>query len=155
MQEIIRLNEVIYDERARNGTWCTLTYEGHKGGCPNFPECPKNHPDFNSLPKNLIWYAVILPFDLKKHEEEYLKKDWCKSRKQARCVLYWQKTHMNKLFNIAIEFKKSINGDIVLEVPEACGVHVYETMKQNGLNLKPVNMDLDIVYKIMLVGKFD
>lgn len=153
--KVIELTDVVYDKRARDGTWCTISYDGHPHGCPNFTDknkCPQIYPDFKTLP-NMSWYAVILPFDLKKHEKEYLEKEWVKSRRQARCVLYWQKKHMNKLLDEAIKFKDNISGDCVLEVPEACGIHVYETMKLHGLELKPVNMDLDIVYKIMFVGK--
>ena len=152
---IIPLTEVVYDKRARNGTWCTLPYPGHKNGCPNFSDtnkCPQIYVDFNDIP-SMKWYAVIHIFDLKKHEEEYLKKDWCKTRKQARCVLYWQKKHMNELRDKAYHFMEDIDGDMVLEIPEACGVNVYATMAKHGLILESITIDLDTVYKIMLVGK--
>lgn len=45
------------------------------------------------------------------------------------------------------------DGDYLLRLPEANGVNIYATMALHGLNLKSVNLELDIVYKIMLVGK--
>lgn len=149
MQEIIRLNEVIYDKRASDGTWCTLPYPGHKKGCVNFPDCPPLNIDFKKIEK-MQWYAVIEHFDLRSHELEYLKKPWCKTRRQARCVLYWQGKVRKKLNNKVTRFYNNIKADIYLSIPEACGVNVFATMAKHGIYLKS---DPDLVYKIMLVGK--
>jgi hypothetical protein len=43
-----------------------------------------------------------------------------------------------------------MEGDIVLDIPEACGINVFETMANVGIVLerKP-----DIVTKVMIVGR--
>lgn len=166
---ILSLLRVVYDKRARDGTWCKLPYGkvgtrkdgspiySHPNGCPNFGDpskCPKKYPDFNTLPP-MRWYAVIHSFDLQAREEEYMKKPWVKSKRQARCVLYWQSGHMAELMAMAEEFREAElkSGSIILEVPEACGVHVYETMKLHGFALKPITEDLDVAHKIVLAGE--
>jgi hypothetical protein len=149
---IIPLNMIDYDPRARDGTWCKLPYPNHPKGCPNFPECPRKYTDYNELPEK-EWYAIVIKFDLQAHAEEMMKKDWCKTWRQARCVLYWQSSIRKKLRDKASEFANPLNGDIILEIPEASGINVYTTMAKHGLTLKPINMDLGTVYKIVLVGK--
>lgn len=92
------------------------------------------------------WYAVIETFDLKHHAEKMKTKHPHWSERQCRNPLYWQGAIRANLRNKTIMCK----GDIVLDIPEACGINVFETMKCVGITLekKP-----DIVRKIMLVGK--
>ena len=173
----IPLNEVIYDSRARDGTWCTLPYPGHKKGCPNFPKCINNRTDFRKF-VGYKWWAVVEEFDLLTHamkmynnsvkrrkeaiqkylvdgmtQEEAEKKapkEW--TDRQCRCVLYWQGGVRSRLFKKAEKLLEELGGPeggMILTIPEANGVNVYATMAKHGLYLKA---NPNYVYKIMLVG---
>lgn len=151
---IIKLNEVIYDKRARDGTWCTMSYPPtHKNGCPNFPKCIEKRPDFKDLPEKQ-WYAVIEEFNLLEfaNRRKTLAKEKGKtiSRWQARNRRHWQNSVVSKLKKRAKKFAYPVLGDIVLDIPEANGVNVFATMAKQGIHLKS---DPDYVYKIMFVGK--
>ncbi len=153
---IIPLETVILDERARDGTWCTIPYSGNKNGCPNFPECINARPHFNTYDKDLRWLAVVFPFDLKAHAEEMKKrprkdgKPWTEA--QARCVLYWQEHKVRKPLKAeAMTECFPLMGDVLLDIPEANGVNVFATMGKHGVVLKARNPD--IIQKVMLVGK--
>ena len=176
---VIELDEVVYDSRARDGTWCTLPYPGHKKGCPNFPKCPSGRMDFGILSPDYKWYAVIEEFDLvthamrmynnsvKRREEAIYKyladgmtqeeaekkapKEW--SDRQCRCVLYWQNGVRRRLLTKAEKLLEELGGPeggVILTIPEANGVNVFATMARHGLFLKA---NPDYVYKVMLVGK--
>jgi hypothetical protein len=136
---------LVYDERARNGYWCCLPYAGHRNGCPKFSQCPKSHPDFLRIKDKYDWFAVVVSFDLKAHADHMQVKHSGWSRRQARCVLYWQAKIVRQLRLKAC----SLNADIVLECPEASGVNLFVTMARVGINLKP---NPELVRKIFLVG---
>lgn len=53
---IISLDSVVYDVRARDGTWCAK-----KPRCMNFPKCPNSRRDFLSF-KGYRWFAAIEEF---------------------------------------------------------------------------------------------
>ena len=145
---MIELKKVIYDKRARDGTWCKLPYPNHKYGCPNFPICPKFHEDFTELQKRYErWGAVFIEFDLKRHSEMMKEKhpEW--SYRKLRNLLYWQKRLRNKLFLEACIAREG-EGEI-LEIPEAYGVDVFNTMELVGIHLE---RNPDIVRKVMLIG---
>lgn len=153
---IIPLTEIVYDSRARDGTWCCMPYPpNHENGCPNFPECIEKRPDFKNLPQRK-WSAIVEGFDLKAFADNRKKiaKDQGKtiSRWQARNRHFWQKKVVAHLKKKAEEHCNPVLGDILLDIPEACGVNVFATMAKHGLFLKS---DPDYVYKIMFVGKFD
>lgn len=145
---IIDLDKVVYHPHARSGQWCTLPYPGHPKGCPNFPRCIDQRKDFRDYSTSIKWKAVVVDFDLKDHAMKMkLNHPWW-SEKQCRNVLYWQ----NK---VRAELKwrcREIAGpnDIILDIPEACGVNLFMTMKHHGIYLKPRP---DLVRKIMMVGK--
>jgi hypothetical protein len=149
LKDLIRLFDVIYDVRARNGVWCTHPYEGHPKGCPNFPKCPQKYPDFESLRTKYLWYAVVEMFDLEMHarlmREKYPK--W--SERQCKNPLYWQGSVRTRLKEKAYEAARAIPGSIVLEIPEACGVNVFETMLKEYVLLERTPR---LVKKVMLVG---
>jgi len=147
---IIPLSTVIYDERARDGTWCMAPYPNHPKGCPNFPECCESRPDFKEF-EGYDWFAVIADFDLKAHAEKLKEKHPGWSERQARCVLYWQNSIRKKLREKAQGITYPLMGDILLDIPEACGVNLFATMAKHGIYLKT---NPDLVKKIMLVGKF-
>lgn len=153
---IIPLKTIIIDDRARDGTWCAKKYDGHPKGCPNFPECIETRPHFNTYDQNLHWYAVVLRFNLKAHAEEMKKrprkdgKEWTEA--QARCVLYWQEHKVRKpLKTMAMKICHPLMGDVLLDIPEANGIQVFDTMEEHGLVLE--RKKPDIIHKIMFVGK--
>lgn len=153
---IIPLETVIIDDRARDGTWCKIPYRSNPKGCPNFKKgCTTSRPHFNNY-NGFEWYAVVLRFDLKAHAEEMKKKPrkdgtpW--SEAQARCILYWQEHKVRKpLRAMAMELYHPLMGDVLLDIPEANGVQVFDTMAKHGLILERRNPD--IIHKVMLVGK--
>ncbi len=147
---MIELKEVVYDVRARDGTWCKLPYPGHPKGCPNFPKCPNTRVDFCTLISCGLkrWFAVVEEFDLKAHAEEMKRRhpDW--SERQCRNLLYWQGPV--RLLLTAKAYEHWVPGGIVLEIPEAHGINVFETMAKVGI---VIERHPDIVRKVMLVGK--
>lgn len=149
-QHIIPLQDVIFDIRSRNGTWCMLSYPGHPHGCPNFPDCMRERPSFKTY-QGYKWYAVLEEFDLTEHAEKMKEKHPGWSDRQARCVLYWQNGVRKRLRDKAKAFCYS-KDDIILDIPEANGVNVFATMAKHGVFLKA---NPDQVIKIMLVGKID
>jgi len=147
--ELIFLNHIVYDSRARDGTWCKLPYPGHPAGCPNFPKCVKEHPDFNLMIKGRLWDAVLEEFNLTDHAAKMKKKHPAWSERQCRNLLYWQNGVKSRLRKKVLKYSKA--EDIVLELPEACGVNVFETMSKNGIALQRHNPD--IIIKVMLIGR--
>jgi len=146
---ILPLQVVIYDERARDGTWCMAPYPNHPRGCPNFPKCCESRPDFKEF-EGYDWLAVIEEFDLKTHAEKMKEKHPGWTERQARCVLYWQNSVRKRLREKAQGIMYPLMGDILLDVPEACGVNLFATMAKHDIYLKT---NPDLVKKIMLVGK--
>ena len=145
MSDLIELKEVVYNVRARNGVWCTHPYYNHPWGCPNFPKCIKKYTDFSVVADQYKWYAVTESFDLKSHAKMMKEKLPHWTERQCRNPLYWQGSVRKRLLNKAL----AVGGNVVLTIPEACGVNVFETMSKVGIILerKP-----DTVIKVMLVG---
>jgi len=159
LQQTILLSaktDIPIDERARDGTWCTLPYPNHKKGCPNFgksEKCPpyaRNYEDIVDLEAPV--YMIINRFNLGAHEAMMKAKHPKWSRKQCRNVLYWQNTVRKHLKLMAYDLKTYLDGYEVLEIPEAHGVNVYKLMHDHAITL---TTDPDIVYKSMLVVKFN
>ena len=144
-REMIPLKEIVYDARSRNGLWCCLPYPGHPKGCPQFPKCPALQVDFLEVKDCYDWVAVIEDFNLKSYADERKKLHPEYSERQARNLLYWQGGVRSRLKKKAY----SIPGALVLEIPEASGINVFETMDLVGLHLM---RNPDIVHKIMFVG---
>lgn len=144
---ILPLDKVEINENARNGGWCKLPYPGHPAGCPNFPKCIDEREDFKDLP-TLKWFAIVTEFNLKEHAQRMKEKHPQWTEKQCRNVLYWQGKVRASLKRMSKEFAGP--DDIILDIPEACGVNVFLTMKNHGIELKPRP---DLVRKIMMVGK--
>ena len=148
---MIELNEVVYDIRARDGTWCALSYPGHPKGCPNFPWCPAKHKDFKTIEGNYVWYAVIEEFDLASHAEKMKRIHPAWSERQCRNLLYWQGLLRVRLERKAMEVKfKFKPPGVILNIPEACGIDVFETMSRIGVK---IDRYPDVVRKVMLIGK--
>ena len=147
---IIPLESVIVDDRARNGVWCAKYYHGHPKGCPNYPKCITSRPHFNTF-EGYDWFAVVEPFDLKSHAEKMRKKHPNWSERQCRNLLYWQNGVRSRLRKEAQKFAVPLMGDVILDIPEANGVHVFDTMEKHGLILE--RNTPDTIHKIMFVGK--
>lgn len=153
--DAIQLPEIIYEPSARNGRWCCAPYKGHPHGCPNFHKGCTNRPALTELTTDYnIWYAVVEEFDLKTHASKMKVKFPQWSERQCRNPLYWQGTVRKNLKLKAarlqdyMEYSKGSRG-ILLDIPEANGMNVFETMRRAGINLE---MHPDIVRKVMIVG---
>lgn len=146
---MIRLPEVVSDKRARDGTWCRLPYPGHPKGCPNFPKCPAEHPDFQNL-NGLSWHAVIEEFDLQAHAERMAEAHPKWTARQCRNLLYWQGGVRKRLTQKAHRNYDPF-ADVLLVIPEACGVNVFETMAHVGVHIQRTKPNR--IIKVMLIGK--
>lgn len=168
MKDLFELPEVVYDVKARDGTYCTLPYPGHEkrwvkgkwvSGCPNFPGCIRNHGDFLQLGKGRKWkwYAVVEEFDLKAHAKAMKLKHPNWTDKQCRNLLYWQSSVRKRLRAKTIGYKIMLNrrsdrapsAGFLLDIPEAHGVNVFATMAKVGVT---IDRNPDIVRKVMLIG---
>jgi hypothetical protein len=164
--DAIELGHIVYDPKSRNGTWCCSPYEGHPHGCPNFIKGCTSRPSLTELTtKYSRWFAVVETFDLKSHAErmkakhlEHIGKNgkivpaW--TERQCRNPLYWQGTVRHNLKIKAAKLQDYLeylykSRGFLLDIPEANGVDVFETMAKAGIILekKP-----DIVRKVMIVG---
>jgi len=137
---MIELVQVFFDVSLRD--WCRRPYPGHPKGCPNYgerPTCPPEAPLLGDVLNLLrpVW-AVWVEFDL----EAQRKRMWLThpkwSKRQAECCRYWQggvrkRLRAELLFHqIALEE----TGLVDIEVPEAMGVNVTETMRGIGVDLE-------------------
>ena len=147
---IIPLETVIVDDRARDGTWCAKYYDGHPKGCPNFPKCIVPRPHFDTY-QGYDWFAIVEPFNLKSHAEKMKAKHPNWSDRQCRNLLYWQNGVRSRLRKKAEKFAIPLMGDIILDIPEANGIQLFDTMEKHGLVLERHKPDM--IHKIMLVGK--
>lgn len=155
----LELNKIIYDARAKDGTWCTMPYKSYKGdkqhlkGCPEYPKCINKRIDWMDINTyRYRWFSFVRKFSILDYALFMKNKNSKLTDNQCRCVLYYQKginktikDTIKKWFNI-----KDFNKVILLDRPEANGINVYSTMSKHGLNLK-ANYD-DIIYKMMFVG---
>lgn len=147
---MIRLPTIFYDKKARDGTWCRLPYPGHPKGCPNFPKCPAKHPDIQKL-KGFYWYAVIEKFNLQDHAKKMAAAHPKWTERQCRNLLYWQGGVRKRLTEKAIRAADPFYEDVILKIPEASGVNVFETMAHVGIQIQR-NKPGQII-KVILIGK--
>lgn len=150
---MIALQEVIYDIRARDGTWCAKKSDRYPKGCPNFPQCPPKYPDFQTL-QGYAWYAIIEEFNIdaweKSQAEKHKDEHW--SLKQLRNPRHWQKGVERRLKEKTYANSNRLLGDIILEKPEASGVDLVRTMAKVGMRFE-WGEEAKIFRKIMLIGK--
>jgi hypothetical protein len=154
--DAIELEHIVYDPSARNGKWCCSPYENHPHGCPNFVKgCTTKRQSFSELIQKFDrWFAVIEVFDLKAHAEKMKTKHPLWTERQCRNPLYWQGTVRHNLKVRAerlgdyLEFFYGNRG-LLLDIPEANGINVFETMAKVGVTLerKP-----NTVRKVMIIG---
>jgi len=148
--DLFELDDVAYNTMARDGTWCRLPYPDHPKGCPNYPHCIAKHDDImNSKYTGYHWYAVVEEFDLLAYSKAMRAKhpDW--SDRQCKNLLYWQGNVMKRLKAKAEHYMRQLSGDVLLSMPEAHGVQVYETMERVGVIIRK---NPDMVRKVMIIG---
>lgn len=154
---LIPLPEVVYDLRAKDGTWCAKPSRDYPKGCPNFPDCPQRYMDFKKIDEGFgpfKWFAVIEEFNIAAWEEaqrqKHLSEGW--SRKQLRNPRHWQKGVMSRLRTKSLSLINCIMGDVLLEIPESQGVNVIATMAKVGITFN-WGLEAKVFKKVMLVGR--
>ena len=149
--ELIPLNDVICDPRAKNGTWCCHPYPGHPKGCPNFPKGCTRGFDFEEVRNKYQWFAIVEEFDLVNHAGMMKKKHPGWSDRQCRNPLYWQGGVRKRLREKAEKPDPKLHewGHMYMPIPGAHGANVFETMAKVGVILerKP-----ETVKKVVLIG---
>lgn len=149
---ILPLKTVVVDARVQK--WCKLPYPGHPHDCPKYGKretCPPEAPLLGKL-LDPPFFLVVVPFDLDAQATRMKARhpDW--SDRQARCTRHWRRSVMKSLRKEAYTFASKLGTDfMVLETPEANGVHVFKTCEMVGLNLE--RESLKIVWKIVIIGK--
>lgn len=150
---MIKIANVILNFDVRN--LCRKSYLGHPHGCPNYDNrdaCPPKALLLDNVLdlKKVVWIAWV-NYNL----EEHRKRMWAKhpnwSRRQTECCLYWQ-AHVRKQLREEMQAFVDFTDSrlIMLEIPEANGVNVTETMRQIGVELEwPPKR---IVRKVGLIG---
>ena len=136
--------------------WCRLPYPDHPKGCPNYNHkatCPPKVclvSDYFDLTEPL--YLVAVHFDLGTHIQRMLGTHPKWSKRQARCVLYWQAGVNKGLAHEAQELCGFFrNGYGYTTCPEAMGVNVIATAQVCGIPIQ--TKPTDTVYKVAFVGK--
>ena len=149
----ISKEKIIINHIARN-EWCLLPYKNHKNGCPNYGKrktCPPFAKKFEELVE-APFYLVTQEFDLEVQKKKMKEKHPNWTENQSKNLLYWQKGLIKKLKDEAYEQANVLGTDfIVLEVPEANGVNVFQTCKNVGIILEK-NPQKKVI-KVMVIGK--
>jgi len=101
--------------------------------------------------KGYDWFAVVEEFDLKSHAEKMKEKHPHWTERQCRNLLYWQNGVRSRLRKKAEALALPFMGDVILDIPEANGVNMFDTMAMHGLVIE--RQKPDTLHKIMLVGK--
>ena len=153
--DTLKLETIMYDPKSRDGTWCCFPYENHPHGCPNFiKSCTCRSPFTELISEYEEWYAVVEKFNLKSHASAMKIKHPLWTERQCRNPLYWQGGVRSKLKKKATrlqEYFETCNKErgILLDIPEANGINVFETMAKVGII---IDMKPDVVKKVMILG---
>lgn len=134
---------------------CTLSYPGHKKGCPNVGKrsyCPPKTQYFPKVYEEQVYIvAVGLDFEAYRKMRKEQHPSW--TERQQRNPLYWQGYLRKILKDYAREVlaKMADKKSVIIANPEAMGVNLTETCRKCGLKLEwpPDNY----VYKMFLIGK--
>ena len=150
---VICENDLVLNDKART-EWCMLPYPNHPKGCPNYGKkasCPPFALPFDCLVQP-PYYMIIEEFDILSHINKMKKRHPHWTERQCRNLLYWQKGVVKRLKKKAQSFAETIGNEyIVLEVPEANGVNVFETCKKMGIVIEKNPQKR--IRKVMIVGK--
>jgi len=138
-RHIVRVEPIV--SRKFQGA-CRMPYPGRPGGCPNFDHkrgCPSGVPLFNEVFRGPV-HAVFYRFNLEAFGERMLARNPKMTRKQSRCLLYWQpraRKHLRELVAYTLEWFRERNKRRMASVcPEALGVDVFTTMRNAGVELE-------------------
>lgn len=143
-------NKITVNNKLKD-TWCKLPYPGHPNGCPNYRkkrDCPPNTPFIFDILEEPFW-LVGIRFDIKnkgKPIENY------SSFSEENCCCFPPGQNEN-IFRQEIQKTLGKESDIqILYKPEAYGVDVFKTCKDNDLDLEffPPKKYL---WKIVVAGK--
>lgn len=154
----VQLKEIISTNTAK---LCRLPYPDHPKGCPNFGKkqgCPPDTPLWHSLVESPYW-LVYQRFDLDAQEKRMLEKHPNWSKRQARCLLYWQKGVYNSVISEAISYMNFLfflsKGEKhrLISNPEGAGIDLFETCRMAGIKLERDYLNQKHVYKMVLIGK--
>lgn len=136
-------------------TLCRKPYPGHPRGCPNYAHrksCPPDAPFLEEVldMSRTVWVAWV-DFNLEKQRQRMWAKHPKWSERQAECCLYWQGGVRKQLRDEMEAFVDNADAALmIIEVPEAHGVNVTETMWRVGVGLQwPPKI---IVRKVGLIG---
>jgi len=143
-------DHLVIEKRARE--WCKLPYPDHPEGCPSYDDCSSCPPDAPHI-ENFIDLGkehqfIVNRFNIKKQEKRMLKRNPNWTKKQARCLLYWQSSVEKRLKEEIKKWEKK--GRVGTTIPEAMGVNVFKTARNVGIPIKRIPETF--VYKIALVG---
>jgi hypothetical protein len=144
LKKIIKYNNI--------NKWCKLPYPAHPNGCPNYNKkktCPPKALSFEKLIKP-PFTLVAVKFNLKEHIKKMKQKHPNWTDKQARCVLYWQNKVNKQLRELSEKTAAKIPNSMILHMPEANGVNLFETCKKVGLILEPNPQN--ILWKMSIIG---
>jgi len=135
----IRKETIVFDPKVR--TRCTLPYENHPQGCPNWDTCalcpPKSPYRVDILQKYTTFALVYVIFDLKTYLQEQRIKRPQASEKQLKCCLYWQnslKKELKKTLNmIEYDLLLGCGSGFFSRSMESAGINVYQTLENNKI----------------------
>jgi hypothetical protein len=131
-------NDLVIQEATRD--WCLFPYPGHPKGCPNYGKhkaCPPNASMLDEyFDKRRPVSFVVARFDLAEHEKRMMERNSGWSRRQARCVLYWQGSVRSRLKKKVMDYMKRVGYDKWSDRPEAMGLNLFRTFYKHGLKLQ-------------------
>jgi len=156
---------------------CKLPYPGHKNGCPNVGKSQQCPPNSIRLEKkyNLSahCYFVYIKFNIEKQEKRMLKLHPKWTKKQARCLLFWQPSIKKILEEMCQDIILQLGSSGVDQkgnfytntgeekhlcyelIPEAMGLHVFTTAHNIGIPSKRNYSKQTYIYKIAFIGELN
>ena len=147
---ILKIKKIIKSKNINK--WCKLPYPGHPNGCPNYNKkktCPPKAPSFEKIIKP-PYILVAVKFNLEEHVKKMKQKHPNWTDKQARCVLYWQNRVNKQLRELSEKTASKIPNSMILNMPEANSINLFETCKKEGLILK--SNPQKIIWKMSIIG---
>ena len=137
---------------------CIRPYKNHKNGCPNFgklPTCPPNIPCmFDQIFDISDVYAVVTKLNLEEYFNKRRENRPDLAEGQIRNTRIWQPIALKENDYAISDFYRE-NPDkkdyVSTRLLECMGVHVINTMKEVGVDIKfPV---IDYAYRVAFIAK--
>ncbi|MBQ6285549.1 MAG: hypothetical protein IJK67_04495 [Bacilli bacterium] len=137
---------------------CIRPYPGHKDGCPNYGKLPTCPPDIPSMYDQIFdtsnVYAVVTKFNLKEYFDKRRANRPDLPEGQITNIRNWQPIAIKENDYAICEFYKenpNLSDYVSTRLLECMGVHVIDTMKEVGIELKfPVK---DYAYRVAFAAK--